>query len=133
MDSRHSDSNSEQPPKQGFRNIASLVFLLLLVNLAASLYQLPLNRVVERRLCREYYLEHDPSVIGPDGDVGEDLCKVNEVQEHLAWIQGVMDTAWIVGGESTTPFRYKFPSLGLRADDRRCHRLCHDDSAWLHG
>jgi len=42
---------------------------------------------------------HDPSVIGPGGNVSEELCKVDEVQQGLGWIQGVMDTEWIVGGE----------------------------------
>ncbi len=34
---------------------------MLAVNLAASLYQLPVSRAVERRLCREYYAGHDPA------------------------------------------------------------------------
>ena len=89
-----SDGAVRRPPR-----IGSLVAALLLVNLATSLYQLPLNRVVERRLCREYYGVHDPSVIGPGGNVSEELCKVDEVQQGLGWIQGVMDTEWIVGGK----------------------------------
>jgi hypothetical protein len=80
--------------------IRSLLAVLLLVNLAMSLYQLPLNRVVERRLCREYYMIEDPSVINRDGSVSEDLCKKDEIQQNLAWIQGAMETAWIVGGRS---------------------------------
>lgn len=84
-----------KPPRSA---IAALLALLLLVNLAASLYQLPLNRVVERRLCQEYYSEHDPSVIGPDGNVKEELCKVDPVQQGLGWTQGTMDTLWVIGG-----------------------------------
>jgi len=94
------DGDAEQQQRRGNQlRIGWLVTALLLVNLAASLYQLPLNRVVERRLCREYYREYDPAVIGPDGNVDEELCKVDAVQQGLAWIQGVMDTEWIVGGE----------------------------------
>jgi hypothetical protein len=63
-----------------------------------SVYQLPLNRVIERRLCREYYAEHGPAVMNPGGDVDEQLCKVDVVQRELAWIQGAMETAWIIGG-----------------------------------
>ncbi|KAH8904656.1 hypothetical protein BR93DRAFT_882495 [Coniochaeta sp. PMI_546] len=62
-----------------------------------SLYQLPLNRVIERRLCREYYAAQDPTVFDPYGEVSEDLCKIDVVQSELAWIQGAMETAWIVG------------------------------------
>lgn len=85
-----------RPPRSA---IAALLGLLLLVNLSASLYQLPLNRVVERRLCHEYYSEHDPSVIGPDGSIEEKLCKADPIQAGLGRIQGFMDTTWIVGGE----------------------------------
>ncbi|OIW26893.1 hypothetical protein CONLIGDRAFT_581732 [Coniochaeta ligniaria NRRL 30616] len=62
-----------------------------------SLYQLPLNRVIERRLCREYYAAEDPTVFDLLGEVGEELCKIDPVQRELAWIQGAMETAWIVG------------------------------------
>lgn len=86
----------QRPPRSA---IAALLGLLLLVNLAASLYQLPLNRVVERRLCQEYYSHHDPSIIGPDGDIEENFCKADPVQAGLGRIQGFMDTVWIVGGE----------------------------------
>ncbi|KAK2009537.1 major facilitator superfamily transporter [Colletotrichum eremochloae] len=82
------------PRKAG---IGALLALVLLVNLAASLYQLPLSRVIERRLCREHYLIADPSVIDRDGTVQERLCKIDDVQQGLAWIQGTMETAWIVG------------------------------------
>lgn len=79
--------------------INALLALLLLVNLAASLYQLPLNRLVERRLCHEYYEEHQPSARNPDDNIPEELCKLNGIQQDLGWIQGAMETAWIVGGK----------------------------------
>lgn len=84
-----------RPPRSA---IAALLSLLLLVNLAASLYQLPLNLVIERRLCLEYYRQHDPSRIGKDGGIEEALCKIDEVQQGLGWTQGTMDTIWVVGG-----------------------------------
>lgn len=78
--------------------IAALLALLLLVNLAASLYQLPLNLVIERRLCLEHYRQHDPSQIGRDGSIDEQLCmELDGVQQGLGWIQGMMDTLWVVG------------------------------------
>ncbi|KAL2880251.1 hypothetical protein SGCOL_004300 [Colletotrichum sp. CLE4] len=85
------------PRKPRRTSIWALLALVLLVNLAASLYQLPLSRVIERRLCREHYAVTDPSVIDRDGNVPEGLCKVDDVQQGLAWIQGTMETAWIVG------------------------------------
>lgn len=96
--------------------MAALLGLLLLVNLSASLYQLPLNRVVERRLCQKYYSQHDPSVIGPNGDIDEKLCKADPIQAGLGRIQGAMDTEWIVGDfVMTIPLGFVAEKYGRRA------------------
>lgn len=96
-DDYHHVPRSRPGPFESKRALVSLLSLVLLVNLSMSLYQLPLNRVIERRLCRDFYTATDPSVFGPDGEVSEDLCKIDRIQKELAWIQGVMETAWIVG------------------------------------
>jgi hypothetical protein len=83
-----------------------------------SLYQLPLNRVIERRLCREYYAEHDPAQ-GSDGPIDEGLCKIEQVQQSLGSIQGVMETIWIVGGERASPKKKHICSYLM-------HRFHHD-------
>ncbi|KAI0127581.1 major facilitator superfamily transporter [Xylariales sp. AK1849] len=102
-------------PVQPKAAIGALLALLLLVNLSTSLYQLPLNRVIERRLCREYYAEHDPSQIGHDGSIVEDQCKVDEIQKGLAWILGAMETAWIVGDfVMTIPLGFMTEKYGQR-------------------
>ena len=78
-----------------------VIFLLLsIISLAIRLLNLPLNRVIELRYCKEYYQQHDPSVIGPDGSVPEEFCKIKEVQKKLAWLEGVIQTSMIVCGES---------------------------------
>lgn len=74
--------------------IGAVLVTLVLVNLAMNVYQLPLNRVIERRLCNDYY-GHD------GGDVDEHLCKIDHVQKELGSLQGIMDTIWIMGGESS--------------------------------
>lgn len=79
--------------------LRAVLGFFLCVNLAMSLYQLPLNRLVERRLCVEHYAIADPSVIQPDGTVGEQLCKVDAVQKRLGSIQGIMESLWIAGGK----------------------------------
>ncbi|TGJ78236.1 hypothetical protein E0Z10_g10529 [Xylaria hypoxylon] len=66
-----------------------VLFLLLLVNLTNGISIIPLNRLLERRLCRAYY--------DSDHDVDEQLCKEDGVQQDLAWIMGFFDTLWIVG------------------------------------
>ncbi len=96
---RDDDEGDGRTTAFGKAPIRPLLALLLLVNLAASLYQLPLNRVVESRLCHDFYRQHNPALIEPDGGIDETLCKIDEVQKGLGRIQGVMETAWIVGGE----------------------------------
>ncbi|RYP52442.1 hypothetical protein DL768_002408 [Monosporascus sp. mg162] len=110
--SRHGPS----PPRASKGAVWPLLALLLAVQLAWSLYQLPLNRVVERRLCREYYATHDPTVVGPDGSVDEGLCKNDEIQQGLAWVLGAMETAWIVGDfVMTIPLSFMGEKYGQKA------------------
>ncbi|TLS27280.1 hypothetical protein PpBr36_04005 [Pyricularia pennisetigena] len=89
------------PPSPHNRAITPLLVLVLLVNLSASLYQLPLNRVIERRVCRDFFRtiidDGSDAVFLPDGQVREQLCKVSEVQQDLARVQRGMDLAWIIG------------------------------------
>jgi len=77
-----------------------LIGLLILVHLSTVLYTLPLNRVIESRLCLEHYKLHEPTSISPDSSVPEKLCKINEVQRQLAWLQGIMETTLVVCGMS---------------------------------
>jgi hypothetical protein len=83
-------------PKQ--HRLWPLLLLLILVHLSNVLYTLPLNRVVELRLCEEHYERHNPASIYPNGSIPENLCKINEVQRRLAWLQGVMETTLVVCG-----------------------------------
>lgn len=80
------------------QSIQPLILLLILVHLSAVLYTLPLNRVIELRLCQEHYERHDSGLIPQDGAIPEKLCKINEVQRRLAWLQGVMETTMVVCG-----------------------------------
>ena len=118
-----------RPRPQRKAAIGALLAVLLCVNLAASLYQLPLNRVVERRLCSEYYAATDPSRIGKDGNVPEQLCKVDQVQQGLGRIQGIMDTIWIVGGMPSPGIA----PLMIRIKTYTRLRLRHDHTVELRG
>ncbi|KAI1438057.1 hypothetical protein GGR50DRAFT_691533 [Xylaria sp. CBS 124048] len=66
-----------------------VLLLLLLVNLTNGITNIPLNRLLERRLCRAYY--------DADHDLDEELCKIDSVQQNLAWILGAFETLRIVG------------------------------------
>ncbi|KAK0664132.1 hypothetical protein DIS24_g593 [Lasiodiplodia hormozganensis] len=80
------------------RGLWTLLLLLALTTMGTRLFSLPLNRAVELRYCRAYYEEHDPSVLPsqPGAEIPEEMCKVKEVQQRLAWLQGVIETL-IVG------------------------------------
>jgi hypothetical protein len=93
-------SQAPMPSTLRKRAIWPLVLLLLLVQLSSVLYTLPLNRVIEVRLCQEHYQKHDVSVIQPDGSIPEMLCKIKDVQRKLAWLQGTMETMSVVLGMS---------------------------------
>ncbi|KAF1933838.1 uncharacterized protein M421DRAFT_414893 [Didymella exigua CBS 183.55] len=92
----YSRSTAPNPTRKYTRSIRPLIIFLILVHLSAVLYTLPLNRVVELRLCREHYELVDPSTIGVDGSIPEKLCKIDEVQRRLAWLQGIMETTLVV-------------------------------------
>lgn len=85
---RQSFTRSGPPSRFG---IGLVLLLLLSVTLTNGISAIPLNRLLEQRLCRAYY--------GSDHDVEEKLCKVDSVQQDLAWIMGSFDTLWIVGGK----------------------------------
>jgi hypothetical protein len=80
----------KSPTRFKTRRILPLLTLLLLVNLSTVLYTLPLNRVIELRLCQEHY--------GLDKPVSEKICKIDEIQRQLAWMQGIMETTLVVCG-----------------------------------
>ncbi|KAF2791103.1 hypothetical protein K505DRAFT_364116 [Melanomma pulvis-pyrius CBS 109.77] len=80
-----------------------------------ALYNLPLNRVIERRLCQEHYALFDPSVIGPDGSIPEKMCKIKDVQSQLAWLQGIMETTFVVCDFVVTiPFSFIAERFGIK-------------------
>ncbi|KAH8710186.1 major facilitator superfamily domain-containing protein [Phaeosphaeriaceae sp. PMI808] len=94
-----------------------LLVLLILVNLSTVLYTLPLNRVIELRLCEEYYALHNPDAIPPhNSPIPEKLCKIDEVQRRLAWLQGIMETTLVVCDFVVTlPFSFVAEKWGVRA------------------
>jgi hypothetical protein len=48
-------------------------------------------RMYELSICREYYGRADPSLIQPDGNVPEELCKITPVQSELAKFTGTQN------------------------------------------
>jgi hypothetical protein len=87
-----------QPPLRLRLAPWACVMLVILSTLAARILNPPLNRLVELNICRTYYAQYDPSVIGHDGDVDEELCKLDPIQERLAYLLGLVETIMIICG-----------------------------------
>jgi hypothetical protein len=111
------------------RAIGPILLLIALVNLAWSLYQLPVSRVIESRLCHDHYAAHEPSALRPDGTVPEKLCKIDAVQMPLGKIQGGMETLWVAGGEEP----HVSSSLVETNVLNNKSRFRHDDTAYFAG
>lgn len=56
-------------------------------------------RLVELSICRAYYLEHDPVIVGHNGHVDESMCKINAIQAELAFVSGWLSFFETVPGQ----------------------------------
>lgn len=52
------------------------------------LFGAPINRLLERSICRHYYESHSPGVFSADEEIDEKLCKLGGIQTELALILG---------------------------------------------
>ena len=89
------------------------IVISLLNNLGLRLIQVPLLRILELGLCRRYYSIHDPSVIDSNGNVDEHLCKIDSVQEGVAYIIGLLGTITMICGRNTLLSILRFCSCHL--------------------
>ncbi|OQD70192.1 hypothetical protein PENDEC_c025G04415 [Penicillium decumbens] len=71
-----------------FRLKLILFAMVLSVEVGFSFLEGPMVRILESIACRQYYTVADPTKIGANGQVPEDLCKVSEVQAELAAVKG---------------------------------------------
>ncbi|KAG8420890.1 hypothetical protein J3458_002810 [Metarhizium acridum] len=99
---------------------AVIVLLLLLytifLDLSFFLMEPAQTRILERIYCREYYQEHDPSLIGSDGrdGVDEEWCKVSWVQGEVAMLKGWQLTFDSLGSGFFFSFDMPLPPVGAK-------------------
>lgn len=74
--------------------------IVLVLNLAFYAKAGPTLRLVELAVCREYYAEHDPGKIRPDGGVDESECKLDGIQSKVAWLFMADELLHFVCGET---------------------------------
>ena len=75
---------------QKFRARVTLLIALLIVavDLPSVMFNASMVRILESIYCQQYYSAHDPTQIGLDGSVPEELCKVEDVQSQLSSLRG---------------------------------------------
>ena len=102
IDSQFDDSPPPESPTQAdidsladkkarkFRTRVTLLIALLIVavDLPSVMFGASLVRILESIYCEQYYSAHDPSKIGLNGKVAEDLCKIEDVQTQLSSLRG---------------------------------------------
>ncbi|KIX10553.1 uncharacterized protein Z518_01636 [Rhinocladiella mackenziei CBS 650.93] len=70
--------------------------ILFFANLGLRLMNVPFNRLLESTICRDHWKQYDPSLLGPDQNVDEHLCKGKAVQTRLAFYVGLISTIELV-------------------------------------
>ncbi|KAL3303963.1 MFS transporter [Colletotrichum asianum] len=97
-----------------------IVFAIcFLADAGSSLLGVPEVRAFEMAVCRDYYLEHDPTVIGepPLSYVDESLCKLREIQTSMAYLRATKGLIMTVPGEGillTFPYGYLSDRVGRK-------------------
>jgi hypothetical protein len=59
---------------------------MALISTSYAFAEAPLYRLYESVICKEHYRPHDPAVIGHDGAIPEEECKLDPIQQDLAMI-----------------------------------------------
>lgn len=85
--------------------VAAIVVIVACQCTAARIVDLPLTRLIESRYCKRYYEKQDPHVILPDDTIPEELCKVDSVQQQLAWLFGCIIVIHVLAGERRPQYR----------------------------
>ncbi|KAJ5280716.1 hypothetical protein N7478_006088 [Penicillium angulare] len=86
--SHQQTDNNDAAKKVGFRLKVTLFTLILAVEIGFAFIEGPMVRIFESIACRQWYLTADPSQIGANGQVPEEMCKGAEVQAELAAVKG---------------------------------------------
>jgi hypothetical protein len=63
---------------------------IFIIDVPGDMRAAPALRLIEQGICRDYYKVVDPSVIAPNGDVDEGLCKASEIQQNFARFRGLL-------------------------------------------
>ena len=68
--------------------VALCIVVIITADMANSLVQAPRIRLYESIVCTRYYAANEPSLVGKDGSVPEELCKLNLIQDEITMVLG---------------------------------------------
>lgn len=82
------ESNDAAVKRISFRLKVILFTMILAVEVGFSFIEGPVIRILESIACQQYFAVADPSQIGANGQIPEEMCKGAEVQAELAAVKG---------------------------------------------
>ncbi|KAF8534231.1 hypothetical protein BDD12DRAFT_431897 [Trichophaea hybrida] len=115
FDSDFGSGTGSDSSRWPFSQTLSAVLLLCISSLSRTFCDTPLLQILELNVCRTYYRANEPTVVGPDGWVPEEVCKIPQVQSRLSSLIGWNGFCVAVVG-LLTAFPYAY--LGERIDRR---------------
>ena len=119
-----------QTLKQKFEKVPILWYLLVcvtLLGLEEFIQKAPTVRLIESAICRQHY-----SSVDHQGPIDEPMCKLDAIQQRLAFIQGRQGLFDALAGIFTHTFAHlpsHHPNLKRHeeAHEDTCHRNACDD------
>ncbi|TDZ74846.1 MFS efflux pump atnC [Colletotrichum trifolii] len=99
------------------RAVVTTFIILFVASIGGALISTPEVRLLEMAVCRDYYREHDPRVIGhpPLSYIDEQLCKLSPIQSNLAYLQATRSLIMTIPGLLLTfPYGYISDKYGRR-------------------
>jgi hypothetical protein len=69
--------------------------------LGYALMSTPLLQLLESNVCRNYYREHNDSIVALDGSISDRLCKAAEVQSDISYLNGTNSILSLLPGMLT--------------------------------
>lgn len=89
-------SAAGRKPSSAMRVTTLLSLMVFFFATSGALANVPVTRILEDRLCREYYGADRHLAAQP---IDEDLCKIDGIQSELAYLNGLLYTFESVVGQ----------------------------------
>lgn len=73
--------------------VALLCVVLFVIMCSTGFYIIPLTRIIEDVVCRQYYLDNPAELGGGAGPIDEKFCKLPPIQSDVAFVFAVIEAA----------------------------------------